>query len=1197
MNYQGFEKRNLKILALIIATLMLLSVFSVFPVMAAGSSVAGETEIEIEDGGTAPIVLPDYIVYDHNYIADNLSTDKALNVTNPCWSHVATDHHAEEGFVRLKIDMGGTEATTNDPYIALELEKNEDGNGKYSLSDYNYITIVARYQRASAISARFELFYETDTSVNRWWSVANGPTNNRSTAYAEIDNWQVITFDLTKASGGIKSVRLDFLANGSFGEGDHVDIVAVVLNKDGQAAYDSSYEIMESLYNPVQILKDFAEEDVVHFSHGMNSTNTVSIKDGNVIYKSNYVEANVQSGKDPYMDPYAGFRYDNYINAKNAGLDENDPNRLQKLTPKDFRYVVLKTRTNPEISGGLQLFVYVNGNGANGDYSPNGIGSASTNYGWRSVYVDMNANSRNSFKDIWLAEGTVFNGFRVDWAGTGGPGYFCELDEIIFFKTAEDAKNFSVGLNSIPAPSDYDENLIPDEGETYVPTPAGDTYSVYSHTDLLIMNNTVENGAFSISRIDDIGVAALLSDGAGAPSVTFLPEGINANNYETLAFVVKATGTEDETFDLVFNYKTASMTAADQAHQLIAEDLKVGSWHIVSFDLSKVSDWSEEIEQIKLECVNESGEYEQGFGVYIQSAGLCFYPENAEEFAKYVSETINTPKQIISNLNGGDLGYFKQGVSATEVTISGGNLKYTATAESSDPYAFFRYKKFMKDSTKYKALTTEDFNYITIKYRAGNVKSNKSYIELFILDENYNPIVINPDSGGYASYVSKLVKYRADEEWHYVTIDMTDGGNNEAVWKDSFYGVRFDWCAATSVDPDSYFEISEMMFFATKEEAENYENMISSVIYVVGEDVEHLPEESETLPSFPDGGEDETETLPTFPGVDSTEETSSETLPEFPGSSEETSSENAEESSGVNTESTDNESQPDEDNNTERETLPQFSETEDNDTEAETPPQFSGEGDTNTEIETMPQFTVETDTDTEIETNPQFSIETDSESEGESRPDNSEAVGDNTENETTDSLTENDPISSETDDESNTEEGTEDESVSDEDVGSSSEASDESDTESSSEDESTDTSVTDTESDVEDDTDTGTDAEDDTGSDVETAPDTDTDTDIESGSEIETDTEPDTDTDTDADIESGGDTDTEIETETEEETEGKLPGGTDTPIKPDVNVDTDATETKGSQVPFLIACAVLALFSVSSIGIVIYIKIRMKYFS
>lgn len=989
MKYQRNENRNIKALAILVSVMMILGVFSVFPAMASGfvsADAAPRAEEPVGDS-SAYTALPDYIVYDHNYINDNLSTDKALNVTNPCWSHVATDHHAEKGFVRLKIDMDGSEATTNDPYIALELEKNDAGNGKYSLSDYNYITIVARYPRASAISARFELFFETDTSVNRWWSVADGPTNYRSTAYAAIDNWQVITFDFTAASGGLKSVRLDFLANGAFGEGNYVDIVAVVLNKDGQAAYDSSYEIMESLYNPLQILKDFAEEDVVHFRHGMNATNTVSIKDGNVIYKSNYVEANAQAGKDPYMDPYAGFKYDEYIDAQNAGLEENDPNRLQKLTPKDFRYVVLKTRTNPEIGGGLQLFVYVNGNGANGDYSPHGTGSASTNYGWRSVYVDMNANSRNSFKDIWLAEGTVFNGFRVDWAGTGGPGYFCELDEIIFFKTAEDAINFSKGLNNIPAPSDYDEDAVPDEGNTYVPDPVGDTYSLYSASDLLGMNNTVVNGSFSVTDFNGATAAALISDGQGAPSVTFKNINMNAASFETIAFAVKAVGDESDKYDLTFNFKSVSMAKSVQANKVVAQDISADDWQIVAFDLTDVSAWDGTIDEITIECVSQSGNNDQSMGFYIYSAALCFYPENVAEYAEYVAKSINTPKQLLSNFNGGDLGYFNRNASATSVTVSNGNLMFTATGESTDPYVRFLYKKFMKESAKYKALTTEDFETLVIKYRAGNTKSNKSTIDLFILDENYNAIRSNPNvEGDNSAYASKTVKYNADGEWHTIIIDMTNGGKNEPVWQGVFNGVRIDWCASTEAGSDSFFEISDIIFFENEAAAKTYNSLISGVVIVKAEADDPSGSESETLPSFPGDGDEETsETLPEFSdGEDSN--TESETLPTFPGDDEDTTEtlpqlpeDSSEEISGDIIESTDEEDSSNIEDTTDEDTNEEESSNEETDS-SDTQDTSDVENTTDTEESTSKEESTEEESSSDEES------ETDDESETETPP-------------------------------------------------------------------------------------------------------------------------------------------------------------------------------------------------------------------
>ena len=1220
MKYQGFEKRNLKILALITAVMMLMSVFSVFPVMAAGSGIAAQTEIEVDDGGSDTIgtAYPGYVVLDAADVYNNLEKNKVVSVEKASWHYVdyklmdatATD----PAITRISVLNADNNQPNKDPYIGLDI-----GNC-YSADTYKYVTLVVRVDDFDKEGIDFRMFYDTK---------GTGYVGGKSVTakYQATLGYEVLTFDFTNApdwEGDIRGLRLDIFDQ-QVSTGSYVDIVAMVLCADGEAVYESSYSIMESLYKPVQVLKDFAEEDLDKFTVGANGTNKVSIVDGNVLYGSVYSNAlNSRGEVVGYSDPYAGFRYDLYIDAKNEGLEENDPNRLQMLTPEDFQYVVLKVRKSLDIEMGIQLFAYTNGGSAHPGHAPAGSAKRSDNYGWRAVTVNFDSGYNKDYPEYqnrWTAEDTVFNGFRVDWAGTGTAGAFCEIDEILFFKNDFDAYDFSSGLNNIPAPSDFNESSIPDEGETYIPTPAGDTYSVYSFSDILSMNNTVENGFFSVTTVDGVDAAALLSDGAGAPSVTLFPDGIGADNYETLAFAVKFTGSADETFDLVFNYKTSTMTQADQAHKLIAEDIKGGTWQIVSFDLSAVSDWSGNIEQITLECLSESGDYAQGFGMNVQSAGFCFYPEDAAEFAKYTSEMINAPVQVLSNFNGGDLGYFNQGTAATNVTISNGNLKFTATAQSSDPYSHIHYKKYMKDSVKYKAITTEDFNYITIKYRADNIEAKMAIIELFILDENYQPILRNPENPkDYSCYVSRKVKYIADGEWHAITIDMTNGGQNESVWQGEFNGVRFDWCNEITVNPASYFEVSEMLFFATKEEAESYESVVNNVSVVVGEDVVHIPEESETLPSFPDGEEESSETLPIFPGNDSTEETT-ETLPEFPNDSEESGSDSVEESSDVNSEITSGEDD---------ETESQFG--EDSNTETETTPQFTTEIDTDTETETMPQFTIETDTDTEIETMPQFTIETDTESDSEWLPDDSENVGGNTGVETTDDfgedLTGNEQSSSETEDESDTELGSTDEITSEDNVASDSENSIESsketdsetytengdgETESDIEDDSTGTDVVDTENDDDSDVDTDIESGSESGSDtdVESGSESGSDTDAESGSESDTqsgeesdtgsdtETEPESDTGTDTTVESSDESDTETGTEsdTEEETEGKLPGGIDKPIKPNVNGDVEDTATKGSQIPFLIACGVLASFSVASIGIVIYIKIRMKYFS
>ena len=968
MKYQGNERRNIKVLATLTAIVMILGVFSVFPAMASGFVGADLARGAVADlvGMDAGAALPDYIVYDHNYIAKNLSGDNALNTTEPCWSYVSTQHYESEGFVRFNVDVTDSSQTAiKDPYIAMELEKNSEGKGKYRASDYNYITIIVRKNIAK--SASFELFFETDTGYNRWWIEKDGATNVRSTQYADTENWQVLTFDLTRESAGLKSVRLDFLAANTFTDGESVDIAAVILNKDGDAVYESSYAIMESLYNPVQILKDFSEEYLGNFTVGMNPTNKVSIVDGNVVYKSVYVE-----GKD-YSDPYAGFRYDLYIDAKNEGLEENDPGRLQKLTPMDFRYVVLKFRKAPDIPDNhIQLFVYTNknNNSATPHHCPAGSHPQSVNYGWRTICVDMNAGTKGEFVDYWYDENATFGGFRVDWAGNGYAGAFLELDEILFFNDEAEARAFSKGLNNIPAPTEY---TVSDDGETYIPSLAGETYLIRSASELLALNKTETNGTLASAEVDGKSVAALLSDGNGAPSVSLSGLGVSASNFETVAFAVKAVGGTDEKFDLAINYKTDTMQGVDQAHKLIAQGVGSDGWQIVSFDMSDVSDWTGSLESFTVECVSQSGNYTEGSGLYIHSVAFCFYPENAVEYAMYASELINTPKQVIADFKSGDKGYFSSGAAATDVSVVDGNMKFTATASSKDPQTKVLYKKFMNDSTKYKAITTDDFNYITIRYRAENLKSNHTAIDLYILDKNYAPILTYPDiPGNYICYASKTVKYSADGEWHVITIDMTNGGKNEPVWQGDFYGVRFDWCNQTQLDPESYFEIDSLMFFENKETAEAYEAMLNNIVSVKGEDINSNPDDSETLPDFPggDGEETETETLPPFPGGDNEETTDTETLPSFPGGDGE-------------------------------------------ETDTETLPQIPG-GDA-TETETLPSFPGGDDTDTE--TQPQI-------------PDNTEDVGSDTV-ESTEAESDSDSDDSSTDSSTEEESTTEEEHTSD----------------------------------------------------------------------------------------------------------------------------------------------------------------------
>lgn len=936
MNDRIVSDKMRRILALLTALSIISGVLAIFPALAASAvephrEADGEVENAVSlNAANEPDApkTPDYVILDADYINENL----VVSQTTAAKSNGVTNAGGYS-YITLEAKKASSDKNNNDPYLPLNI------NFAYAADDYKYVTVIARVNLAKERRAGvgFELFYTTE----------NVPAfTHEARLYSEYHNtangFQVLTFDVSKGqkwTGKINQFRLDFFAknDGNFVEGDKCDIVAVILNKNGDAVYESAYDTLKAIYTPRQELSDFVPDDIPYFSKGGVNDNLVTVNDGRLMYR----------GLSDYNDPYASFFYKEYMTAKGRG-DEI-------LKTSDFNRTVIKFRTSPNLPSGnaMQLFVFTNEENMpkqiEEKYLNPGAGyKVSADYAWQTLVFDMEARTladnpltpdvANDSVNRWTYTES-FNGFRMDWCNKAVFNSFVEIDEILFFPNADSASAFSTAVNMITVPSSFSGENIYDGGETYTAPSyesGGYTISPGAMSSLISSFDNAKSEVLNDGRYEVLRLTTTALD--KTPSVTFKAPALDTLFDKIVVFAVKKIGLDVSTpSDFALYYKTSRMSDFDIFHKVSASYLDIADWQLIAFDMSEMSGWGEEVESFKVEFLSGDENYQVGAGCDIFSISLWTDAEDAVSFAERTIAHLYAPKQHLSNFMGEDIEYVNASSSKTNVEILESNIRYSASdADAKDPYARFEYRNYMLDRSEIKALKKDDFSGAVIRYKSENVAKENAFFQMYILDENYNPILINPDKpNDYSCYATGNDAYISDGGWHFLSLDMLNGGKNEAVWKGNVYGFRVDWCNAG--DAGSYIEISDIMFFRDKATADAYISATETFeiikgVYLgapdVGEDeTETLPEE--TLPEFE---EEESETKPSFNDPEDTEETE-ESETEKPTETEELTET---ESESTDEETTDSETSDEETESDETESDETESETEDE--EGDMPP-------------------------------------------------------------------------------------------------------------------------------------------------------------------------------------------------------------------------------------------------------------------
>ncbi len=798
-----------KLISVLTVFSLLVGVFAVFPETVSPVLQVSADNIYVE--------AKPYVKFDADYMKDK----EAVKGNNEQSSFSYT---TSGGIPVLRLTA---KANANDPYHSFEPTES------YSADVYKYVTILARVPRF--VGGSFAIYYKLD---------ANGKTGysgDRHTgkAYRETEEWQLFVFDMSSAplwsGGNITGIRLDFFEETQSIETNRIcDVAAVVLSRTPADVYNSAFDLMRSVYSPVQTLSDFTEDELKYFEraegNAPNGTpwyasldNVLTEKNGNLLYTFRYDDSVDHSNPDPY----SGFFYKELMEAR--GFDEDD-----MLTTADFRYTVMRYRTSADVGrANMQLFYFANGNKEPTFIEIGGESYAmapSVNYvesfanDWKSLVVDMAA---GNYAEGWKGD---FDGFRVDWCSPeskDAADVYMEISDIMFFKNSGDAYAFSAGLNDVKL-------AVPENEEIGYVSPYDNAMELSPNTVLMLHDDletkitdsenakhyTAINGGVSVSRLETV---KLTDD----PFVTLDPSGIDPDKHKYVTIAVKTNVSSGAA--LKFSFVTDESDGAVKDY-VISRYKKSDEWQLVTVDLEDVAAWSGNVSEIKLTYLYDDPVYTKyEKGALFDIAGVAF-SETADDYydsAYYLLSEVYRPEQVLTGFSDADIPAFSasptsnKGISDTSLTVKDGNLRYESSDDYKDPFAGFFYKDLMdiRGVAEDDRLTTEDFSSVVIRYSSSS-RIRDPRMQLFLYTNN-NYQAIESDS------VSKQYSLTQYDTWNSVCYDFKGSSTTSDIWYGDFNGFRFDWSGASSYG--DYIEISEIMFFESLEIANAFSSEVNSL--------------------------------------------------------------------------------------------------------------------------------------------------------------------------------------------------------------------------------------------------------------------------------------------------------------------------------------------------------------------------------
>jgi hypothetical protein len=310
----------------------------------------------------------------------------------------------------------------------------------------------------------------------------------------------------------------------------------------------------------------------------------------------------------------------------------------------------------------------------------------------------------------------------------------------------------------------------------------------------------------------------------------------------------------------------------------------IKGWQALTFDMTESEKWTGNLDMVRYDYFEGRGNgYTPADKCEIYALALSQTVEDIYELSFDIFCELYPPEQVISDFTDEDIASIAKSPLKTESWAKDGNWILYAPETAGDPSVMVDYQSLTK-TRGIKTLTTEDFRYTVFRYRTSmNVLSPS--IELFIMTGEAKSLMDMIRIEGTYSCHSGTAKYQNTRTWRGVMIDMAeDDGLEENTrlmygWQGSgeFNGFRFDWC--TSATMSSYMEISDMLMFADKADAQGFSEAICSLTIPLpitsgGED-ETYETEHVVMPWETESETDsitETETLPVF---------SEETLPTF----------------------------------------------------------------------------------------------------------------------------------------------------------------------------------------------------------------------------------------------------------------------------------------------------------------------------
>ena len=797
----------------------LISVLTVFSLFAGVFSVFPESLSPILEASADNIYVESqpYVKFDANYMKNNDAV-KGVN-TQSSFSYTTSDGVP---VLRLKANAGG-----NDPYHSFEPTEG------YSADVYKYVTILARVPRY--VGGRFTIYYKLDV---------NGKINydgDRHTgkAYRETEEWQLFVFDMSGdelwSGGNISGIRFDFFEGTNSIETTRIcDVAAVILSRTPTDVYNSAFELMSSLYSPVQTISDFTEGELKYFERADGNApngspwlasldNVLTEKNGNLLYTFKYNDSVAHSNPDPY----AGFFYKELMAAR--GMDASD-----MLTTADFRYTVMRYRTSKDVGGAnMQLFYF-----ANGKKEPTFIDIGENNYAmapsvnytesfandWKSLVVDMAA---GNCAEGWKGD---FDGFRVDWcspASKDATDVYMEISDIMFFKSERYAYAFSSGLNDVKL-------AVSESDELEYVEPYDNSMKLSPNT-VLMLPETLENkiansenakhypasnGGVSVTRLETV---KLTDD----PFVTLDPSGVDPEKHKYVTIAVRTNVSSGAA--LKFSFVTDKSDGVVKDY-VISRYKKSDEWQLVTVDLEDVAAWSGDVSEIKLTYLYDDPYYTKyEKGTLFDIAGIAF-SETADDYydsAYYLLSEVYRPEQVLTGFTDSDIPAFSAsknangGLSDTVITVKNGDLRYDLTDDYKDPFGGFFYKDLMdiRGVAAADRLTTEDFSSAVIRYSTSS-HSRDPRMQLFLYTNN-NYHAMEADS------LSKRYSTTQYGTWNSICFDFKGTSTTSDVWYGDFNGFRLDWCGAAYYG--EYIEISEIMFFEDEKVADAFTNEVNSL--------------------------------------------------------------------------------------------------------------------------------------------------------------------------------------------------------------------------------------------------------------------------------------------------------------------------------------------------------------------------------